>query len=236
MAAVLACPAGSVLSHESAAALLGIEDREIRVVISIPAGTRSRFRDARLHCRKFVSGDRGAADGIPVTSPARTLLDLATVADERRLEAAVNAADKLGLIDPESLRRQVADRAGQPGAPALRGLLDSSTFRLTDSELERRFLRLVRSANLPLPRTGVRLGSHTVDFFWSELGLVVETDGLTYHRTAIQQAHDRRRDQALVAGGLTVLRFTHDQIAHRPDEVLTALVQVGRRLGRLFPA
>jgi very-short-patch-repair endonuclease len=236
MAAILACPPGAVLSHESAAAVLGIEDRERTIVVSVPAGTRSRLRDVRLHCRKFVPGDRGEQDGIPVTSPVRTLIDVATVADERRLEAAVNAADRFDLIDPESLRAELIGRGGQPGVPALRRLLDARTFRLTDSELERRFLRLVRSAGLPLPRTGVRVGVFTVDFLWPDLGLVVETDGLRYDRTASQQARDRRRDQALVARGLTVLRFTHAQIDREPDAVVTALAEVGGRLGRLFVA
>lgn len=234
MAAVLACPAGAVLSHESAAALWSIEDRERTIVVSIPSAHRCRIQGVRLHCRKFDPRDRTERDGIPVTSPARTLIDLATVANERRLEAAVNAADKLDLIDPQSLRAELTARPGQPGVPALRRLLDARTFRLTDSELERRFLRLVRSAGLPLPQTGVRLHGFTVDFLWPELGLVVETDGLRYHRTAAQQERDRRRDQVLVARGFTVLRFTHSQVAREPDEVVAALAEVAERLGRLF--
>jgi very-short-patch-repair endonuclease len=236
MAVILACPPGSVLSDESAAALLGLEDRERAITVSMPPGSRCRIKDARLHCRKFVPGDRGVLDGIPVTSPARTLIDLATTAGERRLEAAVNAADKLDLIDPEALRAELDQRAGVPGAPALRALLDRDTLRLTDSELERRFLRLVRSAGLPLPQTGARLGPFTVDFHWPDLGLVVETDGLRYHRTPSQQASDRRRDQVLTAQGMVVLRFTHAQVVDEPERVIAALRDVARRLGRLFAA
>ena len=69
-----------------------------------------------------------------------------------------------------------------------------------------------------------------VDFYWPELGLVVETDGLRYHRTPAQQAHDRRRDQAHAAAGLTQLRFTHSQVSFEPDHVRTTLVAVARRL------
>ncbi len=236
MSALLACPSGAALSHESAAALLGIQDRERAIVISIPPGTRCRLQSVRLHCRKFGPRDLGEVDRIPVTSPVRTLIDLATVASEQRLEAAVSAADQLDLTDPELLRAELAGRAGEPGVPALRRLLDARTFRLTDSELERRFLRIVRSARLPLPQTGVRLNGFTVDFFWSDLGLIVETDGLRYHRTAEQQGRDRRRDQTLTARGLTVLRFTHAQVAREPAEVVAALSEVGRRLGRLFAA
>jgi very-short-patch-repair endonuclease len=230
MAAVLTAGEGAVLSHESAAALYGIEDRESRIVVSTPGSRRTRSRDIRLHCQQFEPRDRGVLDEIPVTSPARTLIDLATIASANRLEAAVNAADKLGLVDPETLRAEVAERAGQRGAPALRHLLDRDTFRLTDSELERRFLRLVRRSGLPVPETGVVVDGMRLDFLWPQLGLVVETDGLRYHRTAQQQAADRRRDQALAAHGLTVLRFTHAQVVGEPESVIAVLRAVANRL------
>jgi very-short-patch-repair endonuclease len=92
------------------------------------------------------------------------------------------------------------------------------------------FLRLVRSARLPTPQTGIVLHGFRVDFFWPDLGLIVETDGLRYHRTPVQQARDRRRDQALAAAGLTTLRFTHAQIRFEPSEVREVLVAVIARL------
>ncbi len=169
--------------------------------------------------------------GIPVTSPVRTLLDLATVLDPPALEAAINAADKLDVIDPEALRAALDRRTGQPGVATLRRVLDRATFRLTDSELERRFLRLVARAGLPPALTGQRINGFKVDFLWPTLGLVVETDGLRYHRTPAQQARDRARDQAHSAAGLTPLRFTHAQVRSEPSEVVTTLTAVARRLG-----
>jgi very-short-patch-repair endonuclease len=103
------------------------------------------------------------------------------------------------------------------------GILDRRTFALTDSELERRFLRLVRRAGLPVPKTQQRVAGFRVDFFWPELRLVVETDGLLYHRTATQQSRDRVRDQALVAADFVVLRFTHAQVTYEPDHVVATL-------------
>jgi very-short-patch-repair endonuclease len=103
-------------------------------------------------------------------------------------------------------------------------------FRLTDSELERRFLRLVRSAGLPTPQTGRLVSGFRVDFFWPALGLVVETDGLRYHRTPAEQTRDRLRDQAHTAAGLVPLRFTHAQIRFEPDYVVEILRRVTRRL------
>lgn len=120
------------------------------------------------------------------------------------------------------------------GVPALRALLDRRTFTLTDSQLERRFLRLVRGAGLPRPLTGQRVNGFKVDFYWPDLGLVVETDGLRYHRTATQQARDRRRDQAHAAAGLTPLRFTHAQVTFEPDDVEGTLIAVANRLQRQF--
>jgi very-short-patch-repair endonuclease len=151
---------------------------------------------------------------------------MATTLDARRLEAAVNAADGLGLIYPESLLAQILARPGLPGVPALRVLLDGERFRRTDSELERRFLRLVRRAGLPLPQTRVALLGFRLDFYWPELGLVVETDGLRYHRTASQQGRDRERDQVLAARGLAVLRFTHRQVVKEAAWVAATLTEV----------
>jgi very-short-patch-repair endonuclease len=104
-------------------------------------------------------------------------------------------------------------------------------FRLTDSELERRFLALVRSAGLPRPATGQVVNGYRVDFHWADLGLIVETDGLRYHRTPSQQTRDRQRDQAHAAEGLTTLRFTHAQVCFEPSEVVDVLARV---IGRLI--
>jgi very-short-patch-repair endonuclease len=169
-------------------------------------------------------------DGIPVTTVVQTLVDFATCTGEPRLERAVNDADKLDLIDPVSLREEIDSHRGQPGVARLRAVLDRRTFRLTDSELERRFLRLAHDAKLPPPRTGHWINGFKVDFYWPDLGLVVETDGLRYHRTPARQARDRRRDQAHAVAGLTPLRFTHEQVCYEAAHVRAALLAVARRL------
>ena len=170
---------------------------------------------------------RGA---ILVTTPALTLIDIATKLDNNRLAAAVNQADKLDLVDLENLRAAVDQSPRRPGIGALRALLDRHTFVHTDSELERLFLPLAREAGLSMPETQCLVAGHRVDFFWPDLGLVVETDGLRYHRTPAQQARDRLRDQAYTAAGLTPLRFTHAQVRFDPDHVRRTLATVARRL------
>lgn len=118
------------------------------------------------------------------------------------------------------------------GARRLRELLDRRTFALTDSELERRFLPLSRRAGLPKPLTGASVAGYRSDFYWPELGLVVETDGLRYHRTPTQQGKDHERDQAYAAAGLTALRFTHAQVEFESERVIETLCAVGTRLLR----
>jgi very-short-patch-repair endonuclease len=164
-----------------------------------------------------------------VTSPSLTLVDLASI-DRTGLERAVNEADRLDLIDPDALRTALEDYRGRRGAGRLRALLDRRTFRLTDSELERLFLPLVAQAGLPLPLPRQWLNGFRVDFFWPELRLVVETDGLRYHRTPAQQAHDKVRDQAHLAAGYTPLRFTHAQVRYEAGHVRSTLRAVAQRL------
>jgi very-short-patch-repair endonuclease len=169
-------------------------------------------------------------EGIPVTTPVCTLVDLAARLDTNQFEAAVNEADKLDLVDPEHLRAALDRLTRRPGIGHLRTLLDRRTFTLTESELERRFLPLAHSAGLTVPVTGAWVCGFKVDFYWPDLGLVVETDGLRYHRTPGQQARDRIRDQTHAAAGLTVLRFTHAQVAYEGAYVRATLAAVARRL------
>lgn len=233
MAVVLGCGPHAVLSHASAAALWSIRRREPGrpEEVSVPARRRPRRPGVIAHRRDLRSEQATRCHGIRVTTPAQTLIDLALWLPRADLEAAVNEADKRGLIELERLRALLDARAGQRGAAILRAVLDRRTFRLTDSALERRFLQLVGGAGLPLPLTGCRLNGFRVDFLWPSLRLVVETDGSRFHRTAAQQTSDRLRDQAHAAAGFTPLRFTHAQVANHPAHVQRTLAEVARRLG-----
>jgi hypothetical protein len=138
MAAVLACGPGAVLSHDSAAALWRLRDCEGEIEISVPRRRKSRRRGIRVHRRHpGVFADATTHDRIPVPSPLRTLVDLAACADRAEITALIDQADKLDLIHPKPLRRALDGLVGEPGAPALRQVLDVATFALTDSELER---------------------------------------------------------------------------------------------------
>ena len=231
MAALLACGSASVLSHESAAALWGVIPYAPGVIhVSLPVQSVRCRPGIRAHRRSRVLAEHlTSRQRIPVTDIACTLVDLSARVHRRSLEAAVNEADKLDLIDPEALRESLESFGPQPGVRALRELLDRRTFRLTDSELERRVLRIALRVGLGLPETGVRVNGFKVDFYWPDLKLVVETDGLRYHRTPAQQQRDRLRDQAHLAAGLTPLRFTQAQVRFEEAHVERTLLNVANR-------
>jgi len=231
MAAVLGCGQGAALSHGSAAALWGITPkRRGAIEISVPVASVRRCDGVFVYRRPNLSPDVGVRDGIPVTSVVRTMIDIATKLDRAGLERAINEADRLDLIDPETLLGALEAHPGKQGVGPLKGLLGERAFRLTDSELERCFLGLVAEVGVPTPVTGMRLNGFKVDFYWPHLALVVETDGLRYHRTPAQQTRDRRRDQAHTAAGMTPLRFTHAQVRFEGRYVRETLLAVVRRL------
>jgi hypothetical protein len=174
--------------------------------------------------------DVASRDGIPLTAPVRTLVDLATELSPIAVERAVNEADKRDLIDPEALRTALDSYEGEPGAPLLRKLLDKLTFRLSDSDLEIFFRPIAAAAGLPPPLSKQLVNGWEVDFYWPDLGLVVETDGLRYHRTASTQTRDARRDRAHALAGMTPLRFTHYEIKYEPAQVRAELIRAAAML------
>jgi very-short-patch-repair endonuclease len=233
MAAILTCGDGAVLSHESAAELWELHSpSKAPIQISVPARVAPQRKRIVVHRRVTLNPvDVTSRSGIPVTTPVSTLIDLAAILKQPRVERLINEADKRELTTPELLRAALESYSSRrPGVATLRTILDEQVFVLTDSELERYFLPMARLAGLGLPETGCLVHGFRVDFFWAELGLIVETDGLRYHRTPAQQARDRVRDQTHIAAGLTPLRFTHYQIRYQPDYVVGVLGRVVRQL------
>jgi very-short-patch-repair endonuclease len=226
MAAVLSCGPEAVLSHQSAAELWEIRTPTPGPIqVSVPRHIR-RDRPGLTLVRRAVLA-RTHRHGIPTTPPAQTLIDLAATLTTDALEAAINEADKRDHIHPKQLHT-AAKNTRTPGAKRLRDLLDEATFTLSDSRLERTFRPIARRAGLPQPQSQVWVNSHRVDFFWPDLGIVVEADGGRYHRTPAQQTADRIRDQDHTAAGLIPLRFTHAQVRYDPERVESTLVAVVR--------
>ncbi len=246
MAAVLVCGPGAALSHVSAAALWGIgEERQGWTDVSVRGRFDGERADVRVRSRPSLPAeDIVERNDIPVTGLVRTLMDRACALlppgvrrgssahdwGTRSLERLIGEANKYDLIDPERLRAALEERRGQPGVRPLRALLDRDTFRLSDSDLEIFFGRVAKAAGLPVPETKQRINGYMVDFYFPELGLVVETDSLRYHRLALTQARDLRRDQRHTASGLTALRFSHYEIAHERRVVIAILRDTVRHL------
>lgn len=231
MAAVLASGPDAALSHDSAADLWGFGRAQHGLIdVSVPATRRSRRQGIRLHRRaRSIIDDVTAHERIPLTSPALTLIDLATRTRPMQLERMVNEADKLDLVRADVLYESLDRYSGQPGVKPLRKLLDPLTFRLSDSELEQRMRPLVSAAGLPMPETKAWVNGYEVDFYWPELGIIVEADGLKYHRTASQQRRGLERDQAHLAAEMWPLRFSHWQIRYDAAHVRRILRSTAAR-------
>jgi very-short-patch-repair endonuclease len=233
-AAVLVCGPEAFLSHRSAAALMGVGE-EVAGRIDVSVRRHCKIRRAGIHVKerpRLRGMDVGRFRGIHVTSPPQTFVDIATELASHRLERAVNEADKRDLIDPDSLRAALDDYVGQPGVKLLRTVLDRHTFRLSDTDLELLFRPIAESAGLSVPLTKQVVNGFEVDFYWPDLGLVIETDGWRYHRTPAAQSRDALRDQIHTASGLTPLRFSHYQVKYEPGHVRGVLGRTAARLRR----
>jgi very-short-patch-repair endonuclease len=228
MAAVLACGPGAALSHAAAAALWEIRrSAAILVDVTVPrTGSRSR-PGLRIHrTRDLPPAEVTTRRGIPVTTPARTLLDLAAILQPRRLERALDQAEVLRLADHAALAAIAGAHPGHHGAGRLAAALASHTAgtTLTASELEERFLALCRRHGLPRAGVNERVAGLEVDFVFRAARLAVETDGWRFHGTRRAFERDRERDAVLARAGYRTLRFTHRQLTREPGTVAATLI------------
>jgi predicted transcriptional regulator of viral defense system len=243
LAAVLAGGPGAVLSHRSAAALWGLsEDRRGSLDVTAPnrRGRIPRGIDAHRN-GSLIDADRTVLQGIPCTTVARTLLDLAAVAPIGELRKAISEAEVLRLLDHDAVRRLIKRSRGRRGVARLRMLLDEihPQTKRTRSELERSFLSMCARAGLPEPEVNAKLdvgnGLLEPDFLWRGAGLIVEADSRRFHDTDSAFQLDRKREQRLMLAGWQVARCTWEQVEHEPlalaKTIRTLLAQssAGRR-------
>jgi hypothetical protein len=233
-AALLACGGvdAAVLSHRTAAAVWDLSHLpagKLDVTSLRRSASTAKLRLHRSHTLDLLDDVVRQPDGLPITSVARTLVDLAGVLTAHRLERICHRAEVLRRLDAAHVERLLASRRA-PGARDLRAALATlarAAPDLTRSELEERFLALVADAGLPRPEVNAVVAGHEVDFLWREQGLIVETDGAAAHLTATAFEQDRTRDAALQLGGFRVVRFTWRQIAddrRRVVEVVRGLL------------
>lgn len=230
MAAVLAAGDGALLSHRDAAALHGLRRPHDGIATDVTTTGRVA-KTAILAAHQAVSlaaEDRTNVDGIPVTTVARTLVDLAGVVGKQALAAALNEAERANVLDVKEIERVLERTRGRRGRghANLRAVLHEHREHgptLTRSELERAFLDLLEANDLPRPRTNVRRLGHEVDACWPTRRAIVELDGWHYHRTREEFEADRERDAELETAGWRVIRVTARQIANRPRTVVRNL-------------
>jgi very-short-patch-repair endonuclease len=220
MAAVLAAGQGAVLSHGTAASAWELRALGAGVIHVTVPGDAGRMRRRGLHIhrsRTLTADDTTTHRGIPITTPARTIVDLAATLKGRPLEQALDLADQRGLIDFAELKARPIPRSLQ----AILSRYAAPT--LTRSELEACFLALCDDHALPRPRTNTCIEGIEVDFVWRRQRLIVEVDGYRYHRSPSSFEDDRERDVTLSLAGWHVLRFTWTQVTTRPKWVANAV-------------
>ena len=225
-AALLACGPDAVLSHWTAARIHGLTDRGgTDIHVSIAGRLAGRVAGIRPHrASRLPPRDVVVKHGVRVTTPARTLLDLAAVTPRDLVERLTEEALVQRVVTESEIRATVAQAAGRPGVRKLReviDLLDEPSF--TRSEGEKRLRSLLRSAGLPLPLTNVKRAGWEVDAVWDAQRLVVEVDGRKFHDTGPQFERDRRKDADLVLAGFRVLRFTWRRLTREPAEVVAII-------------
>jgi hypothetical protein len=214
-AAVHACGLHTALSHRSAAALWGILPAWPEVVEVTGRGYRVvagvRFHRTRSLLRREVT----RREGINVTTPARTLLDLAVVLDDRELTRAVNEARVLRLVSPTELAEAIKRARGKRGAGRLRAILEPPGAP-TESILEDEFGKFLDDYGIPRGLTNQRIGRWKVDMVWPEQRLIVELDGRAFHDHPEAFERDREKDAELQALGFRVVRITWRRLKRQP--------------------
>lgn len=234
VAAVLAIGAGAVLSHRDAARLHGIRpsNRRRLDVTTRRRGVASTSRIDVHRTTVLTPGDVTRIERIPVTSLARTLVDLAGVVPPDHLAKALSEAERIHRVDVgaiEAALDRLRHRNG-PGNARLEAVLadhDARGLELTRRELEHRFLALVGDGGeLPRPRTNAMIDGMEVDAVWPAARVAVELDGWEFHRHRRAFQNDREKANALTTAGWTVLRFTHYDVVHRPAHVREQLRRV----------
>jgi very-short-patch-repair endonuclease len=220
------------VSHRSAAALWRISRAPVRPVeVTVPGWRGHKIDGIRTHIAAVDAAESTQVDGIPITTPGRTLVDLADVVDRRTLERAFDEAEYLRL-DCAGLR----PIPGRRGNGRLKAVMESHAVgsTRTRSELEEQFLSFCRSRRLPSPELNAHAEGYEVDAMWRDQRLVVELDGAQAHATRRGFERDRVRAD-LTAAGWRVIRLTHRRLASEPaavERLLDGLLVRGQRPAR----
>ena len=239
VAAVFGAGAGAVASHRTAAALWRLPGfrRESVFDVTTPRGRRPRHPSGRLHRSLHLPPSHSTTvASIPVTRPARTLVDLAGAVPAGRAERAVDNALSMGLVTTTELLSITCEltRPGRPGIALIRRLVEErgTGYVAPASELEARYLALTRSAGLPDPVAQQDVGDQhdwigRTDYAYPPVRVLVELDSRRHHLSKLDFEADRARDNRRVAAGWRPLRFTWRMVTTSPGSVIELLLRSG---------
>jgi very-short-patch-repair endonuclease len=226
-AACLAWGDGAVVSHRAAASLWGFPGFEPSIELSVPR-RRERAHAHLVHRPGSLAAvDVTTVDAIPVTTPVRTLIDVAGCVEADVLEEALDDALRSRLVTIGRMRWRLRElgKAGRRGSRLLGELVDArgGVARGPESVLETRLLRALRAAGLPRPAVQYKVGAYRVDFAYPDARVAIEADGFRWHSTRQQWDNDRARRNALTALGWTLIHVTWSQLQEHPDEVIATI-------------
>jgi predicted transcriptional regulator of viral defense system len=224
MAAVLASYP-SVASHWSAAWIWGLLTRRPGTLHVTCPNSRRAKRPFVTHTADLPAVDRRTRDGIPVTSLARTILDISVGARPKTIARYIERADEAKTFDLREMRALLDLCKGHQGAASVRATLDAyrPERQFTRSELERRFLQLVRDSGLPEPAMNHFVAGHELDAYWEDSRFAVELDAYSTHGSRLSFEADRLRDDELLLAGIEVIRVTGPRLEREPQAVVTSL-------------
>jgi very-short-patch-repair endonuclease len=228
MAAVLKFRGRGILSHRSAAAVWGLFPASSdEVTVTVTGNGAHSCPGLRVHrVKTFDPRHLRTRHGLPLSSPARTMIDLASEEADAELEEALAVARQRRLASDAEIRAAIEGTPGRRGLARLRRLLATGhASGFTRSKAERRMRALLRAAELPQPQANVPMLGHVADFVWPEHKLIVEVDGYLFHSDRRAFERDRRRDQMFAAAGYTVVRVTWAQLCQEPLAVVARVAQ-----------
>lgn len=228
LSAVLACGRGALLSHDSAAWLWGISTKSpVPFAVTTPNSRRPR-PPIQLHVAlNLCPEDRALREGIPVTSVARTFLDVAATSRPRRLQRMLERSEELWLFDLAPVESVLERNQGHHGAGALRrAIAFYKPAPFNRSGVERRFLELIEKASLPRPATGFNVCGFELDVYWPEHRFAVELDAFETHGSRAAFERDRLRDEELKLAGIELIRVTEARLDREPAEVIRRVAQL----------
>jgi very-short-patch-repair endonuclease len=233
-AALLSCGRRAFLSHWTAAGIWGlVPSLPQEVEVSVVGRRCAPRKGIRVHQIKQIHRQEYRRhEGLWMSSPARAVLEIAATASAKELTAAIDEGLARRRFTPRELDEVLARNRPCRGSARLAEILgDPTATAVTRSKREKRLLRLIREAGLPMPETNVPFGRFELDFFWRREGLVVEVDGETFHRAPGAVGRDREKDLAVRAASLEMMRFTGEHVMNRSVMVVATITGALVRLG-----